>query len=203
LRHMRAYPMTLLFLAAYLFYNDGIQTVIVSASTYGEKELGFETSVLIATILLVQFVAFFGALLFGRIAHSLGSKKTILGGLGVWMVVVMIAYFLPEESLLPFLGMAVLIGIVLGGTQALSRSFFSQLVPKGREAEYFSLYEACERGTSWLGTLVFGVMHQWLDSYRPAIVALLVFFVVGAVLLSRVDARRGIADAGNAAPVMI
>jgi UMF1 family MFS transporter len=203
LRHMRAYPMTLLFLAAYLFYNDGIQTVIVSASTYGEKELGFETSVLIATILLVQFVAFLGALLFGRIAHSLGSKKTILGGLVVWMIVVMIAYVLPEESLLPFLGMAVLIGIVLGGTQALSRSFFSQLVPKGREAEYFSLYEACERGTSWLGTLVFGLMHQWLDSYRPAIVSLLVFFVVGMVLLSRVDARRGIADAGNAAPAMV
>ncbi|MEJ7773766.1 MAG: MFS transporter [Nocardioidaceae bacterium] len=203
LRHMRAYPMTLLFLGAYLFYNDGIQTVIVSASTYGEKELGFETSVLIATILLVQFVAFLGALLFGRIAHRLGSKKTILGGLVVWMIVVMIAYVLPEESLLPFLGMAVLIGIVLGGTQALSRSFFSQLVPKGREAEYFSLYEACERGTSWLGTLVFGLMHQWLDSYRPAIVALLVFFVVGMVLLSRVDARRGIADAGNAAPAMV
>ncbi len=203
LRHMRAYPMTLLFLVAYLFYNDGIQTVIVSASTYGEKELGFDTSVLIATILMVQFVAFFGALLFGRIAAQVGGKKTILGGLVIWMVVVTIGYFLPEESLLPFLGMAVLIGLVLGGTQALSRSFFSQLVPRGREAEYFSLYEACERGTSWLGTLVFGLMHQWFDSYRPAIFALIVFFVVGLALLWRVDARRGIAEAGNAAPLVI
>ena len=203
LRGMRAYPMTLLFLVAYLLYNDGIQTVIVTASTYGEKQLGFETSVLIATILLVQFVAFLGALLFGRIAHSLGSRKTILGGLCVWMVVVVVAYFLPRETLLPFLAMAVLIGLVLGGTQALSRSFFSQLIPRGREAEYFSLYQACERGTSWLGTLVFGLVHQWTDSYRPAIFALIGFFLVGLILLSRVDVRRGIADAGNSAPVVV
>ncbi len=203
LRDMRAYPMTLLFLVAYLFYNDGIQTVIVSASTYGEKELGFETSVLIATILLVQFVAFTGALLFGRIARTQGSKKTIIGGLTVWMAVVVIAYFLPDGRLLPFLAMAVLIGIVLGGTQALSRSLFSQLVPRGREAEYFSLYEATERGTSWLGTLVFGLVFQLTDSYRPAIVALIVFFAVGLGVLWRVDTRRGIAEAGNQAPAVV
>ncbi|MDQ4110005.1 MAG: MFS transporter, partial [Actinomycetota bacterium] len=88
LREARAYPMTLTFLLGYLFYNDGIQTVIASASVYGEKELGFTTSVLIATILLVQFVAFFGALVFGRIARTVGSRRTIMGGLLVWMGVV-------------------------------------------------------------------------------------------------------------------
>ena len=81
---------------------------------------------------------------------------------------------------MPFLVLAVAIGVVLGGTQALSRSFFSQLVPAGREAEYFSLYQACERGTSWLGTLVFGLVHQLTGSYRPAILALVVFFVARA-----------------------
>ena len=96
--------------------------------------------------------------------------------------------------------MGVAIGIVLGGTQALSRSAFSQLIPKGREAEYFSLYQAGERGTSWLGTLVFGLVHQLTGSYRPAIVALGLFFVVGLVLLSRVDMRRGITEAGNTQP---
>ncbi|HEY7045460.1 MAG TPA: MFS transporter, partial [Nocardioidaceae bacterium] len=85
----------------------------------------------------------------------------------------------------------------------LSRSLFSQFVPRGREAEYFSLYQAAERGTSWLGTLLFGLVHQWADSYRPAIVALMVFFVIGIVLLSRVDVRRGIADAGNRAPAVV
>ena len=102
-----------------------------------------------------------------------------------------------------FLLLGVLIGLVLGGTQALSRSFFSQLIPRGREAEYFSLYQAGERGTSWLGTLIFGLVHQWTDSYRPAIFALMIFFVVGIVLLSRVDVRRGIAEAGNQAPSVL
>ncbi len=203
LRHMRNYPVTLLFLFAYLFYNDGIQTVIVSASTYGEKQLGLATDVLIATILLVQFVAFFGALLFARVASLIGSKKAIAIGLVLWMVVVTISYFLPARNVVPFLAMAVLIGVVLGGTQALSRSFFSQLIPRGKEAEYFSLYEACERGTSWLGTLVFGLLHQLTDSYRPAILALLVFFSVGLLLLARVDVRRGVAEAGNAVPAMM
>ncbi|GCD89021.1 MFS transporter [Nocardioides sp. LS1] len=203
LKDMRNYPMTLTFLLAYLFYNDGIQTVIVSASTYGDKQLGFDTSVLIATILLVQFVAFFGALLFGRLAATRGSRQVILGGLVMWMVVVVVAYFMPEKNVVMFLALAVGIGLVLGGTQALSRSFFSQLIPRGREAEYFSLYQACERGTSWLGTLVFGVVHQLTHSYRPAIVALVVFFAVGMVLLARVDPRRGIEEAGNTAPQVV
>ena len=203
LRDMRNYPMTLTFLLAYLFYNDGIQTVIASASVYGDKQLGFSTSVLIATILLVQFVAFFGALLFGRLAASRGSRRVILGGLVMWMLVVTVGFFIPEKNLPLFLALAVGIGLVLGGTQALSRSFFSQLIPRGREAEYFSLYQACERGTSWLGTLVFGLVHQWTDSYRPAIFALVVFFVVGGLLLHRVDPRRGIAEAGNEVPHVV
>ncbi len=203
LKDMRKYPATLTFLLAYLFYNDGIQTVITSSSVYGEKELGFETTVLIATILLVQFVAFGGALLFGRLARTIGTHKVILGGLGVWMMVVVVAYFIPAKNVPFFLAMAVGIGLVLGGTQALSRSFFSQLIPKGREAEYFSLYQAGERGTSWLGTLVFGLVHQWTDSYRPAIFALILFFVVGMVLLARVDPKKGIAEAGNVVPEVV
>jgi UMF1 family MFS transporter len=203
LRDMRNYPMTLTFLLAYLFYNDGIQTVIASASVYGDKQLGFSTSALIATILLVQFVAFFGALLFGRLAATRGSRRVILGGLVVWMLVVSAGYFIPAGNLGLFLALAVAIGLVLGGTQALSRSFFSQLVPRGREAEYFSLYQACERGTSWLGTLVFGLVHQWTDSYRPAIFALILFFVVGGLLLRRVDTRRGIEEAGNEVPQVV
>ena len=203
LKDMRNYPATLTFLVAYLFYNDGIQTVITSSSTYGEKQLGFETTVLIATILLVQFVAFGGALLFGRLARTIGTHKVILGGLAVWMVVVVVAYFIPAKNVPLFLAMAVGIGLVLGGTQALSRSFFSQLIPKGREAEYFSLYQAGERGTSWLGTLVFGLVHQWTDSYRPAIFALIIFFVVGMILLARVDPRKGIEEAGNVVPQVV
>ena len=138
LKHLRSYPMTLLFLVAYLFFNDGIQTVISVSSTYGEKQLGFATQVLIATILLVQFVAFFGALAFGRFAQRYGAHRTITGGLVVWMLIVIAGFLLPAHQIVPFLVMGIAIGIVLGGTQALSRSAFSQLIPKGREAEYFS-----------------------------------------------------------------
>jgi MFS transporter, UMF1 family len=203
LREARAYPMTLLFLAAYLFFNDGVQTVIYASSIYSASQLGLGQSVLIATILLVQFVAFGGALLFGRLAARFGSRRTILAALWIWVGVVVAAFFLPARQVAPVLVLGVFIGLVLGGTQALSRSLYSQFVPKGREAEYFSLYQACERGTSWLGTLVFGLVHQLTDSYRPAIIALVFFFVVGFVLLWRVDPRRAVTDAGNQMPAVI
>ena len=203
LRHARTYPVTLLFLVAYLFFNDGIQTVVSVSSTFGEKQLGFATSVLIATILMVQLVAFFGALLFGRAAAVFGTRRTILGGLLIWMVIAVGGYFIPARQIAPFLVLGISIGVVLGGTQALSRSLYSQLIPRGREAEYFSLYQAAERGTSWFGTLVFGLVHQATGSYRPAIVALGAFFVIGFVLLLRVDVRRGITEAGNQQPRVV
>ncbi|MGN6612616.1 MAG: MFS transporter [Angustibacter sp.] len=202
-RHMRGYRNTMLFLLAYLFFNDGIQTVIVNASTYGSKELGLDETQLIATILLVQLVAFGGALLFGRLAASFGSHRVVLASLVVWMGVVVVAFFIPERAFGLFVALAVFIGIVLGGSQALSRSLFSQLIPRGREAEYFSLYQACERGTSWLGTLVFSLVYQFTHTYRWSIVALVIFFVVGGLILRRVDVRQGIEDAGNAQPAVV
>jgi UMF1 family MFS transporter len=203
LREMRRYPMTLTFLVAFLFYNDGIQTVIGVASTYGSKQLGFGQSVLIATILLIQFVAFGGALLFGRLATRFGSYRSILWGTYAWMVIVVLAMFLPAGNVALFLAAGVAIAVVLGGTQALSRSFFSLLIPRGREGEYFALYNACERGTSWFGTFLFGVVFQLSGSYRPAIVALIVFFVLGALFLHRLDPVRGIEEAGNTRPSVV
>jgi UMF1 family MFS transporter len=203
LKDLRNYPMALTFLVAYLFFNDGIQTVIYASSTYGEKQLGFGTSVLIATILMVQFVAFGGALLFGRLAARLGAKKVILGGLVAWMGIVTVALLLPEGRLVPFLAMGVAIGIVLGGTQALARSYFSLLIPRGREGEFFSFYHAMDRGTSWFGTLTFGLVYQLTDSYRPAIFALIAFFVLGGLLLLRVDTERGIREASNDLPAVL
>jgi UMF1 family MFS transporter len=203
LSELRYYPQTLLFLVAYLFFNDGIQTVISASSVYGAEELKFSSSQLIEIILLVQFVAFGGALLFGRLANHFGAWRVVLNSLALWTLVVTIAFFVPTGGFVIFIGLAVLIGIVLGGSQALSRSMYSQLIPRGREAEFFSLYQAMERGTSWFGTLVFGLVHQFTHSYRWAIVALIVFFVVGGLLLSRVRMREGIVAAGNEVPAVI
>jgi UMF1 family MFS transporter len=203
LKGLRQYPVALTFLVAYLFFNDGIQTVIASASIYGVEELEFSTGTVLATYLVVQFVAVFGALGFGRAAERFGAKSVILAGLVVWMLIVTAALFVPEKALVAFLALAVAIGIVLGGTQALARSYFSLLIPRGSEAEYFSFYHAMERGTSWFGTLVFGVVYQLTDSYRPAIFALIFFFVVGGALLLKVDTARGIREAGNDQPAVI
>lgn len=203
LRDLKLYRQTALFLAAYLFFNDGVQTVIASASIYGAEELQMSQSSLIGAIVVVQIVAFGGALLFGRRAATHGAIRAIRESLVVWVIAVAVGYFLPVGGVAPFFAIAAVFGTVLGGVQALSRSLFSQLVPRGREAEYFSLYQACERGTSWLGTLIFGLVHQLTNSYRPAILSLIAFFVIGGFLLSKVDVKAGIAAAGNEAPTVL
>lgn len=200
---LRTYPQTMRFLIAYLFYNDGIQTVIAAAALYGSLELKFSENQLFITILLVQFVAFFGALLFGRLARTRGSRQLILFALVLWTGVVCAAFFVPRGAFGPWMLLAVGIGIVMGGSQSLSRSLFSHLIPHGRESEFFSLYQAMERGTSWLGTFVFGLVYQLFHNYRLSIIALILFFAIGGLLLRTVDVRKGIKDVGNQAPAVI
>jgi UMF1 family MFS transporter len=195
IRSARRYPQTLLFLAAYLLYNDGIQTVIGLASTFGADELGLGESTLISAILMVQFVAFIGALALGRLAVRFGAKRVVLGSLVIWTVVVTYAYFMAAGDAGQFFILAAVIAVVLGGSQALSRSLFAQMIPPGQEAEYFSLYEVSERGTSWLGPLFFGLALQFTGSYRVAIISLMIFFIAGFLVLTRVDIRRAIAEA--------
>lgn len=203
LKELRSYPVALTFLLAYLFFNDGIQTVISQASVFVTEELGFSLSTALGIYLLVQFVAIGGAILFGRLAGFLGAKRVILMGLVIWMAIVTAGLVIPREQLIPVILLAIAIGLVLGGTQALARSYFSLLIPRGKEAAFFSFYHAMDRGTSWLGTLVFGVIYQLTDSYRPAIFALVVFFVVGGLLLTRVDTAKGMRDAGNEVPSVV
>ena len=197
LRNLPKYPQTLLFLIAYLLYNDGIQTVIALSSQFGSEELGVGASSLIVLILMVQFVAFGGALFFGYLAGKIGTKRAILASLVIWSLTVIYAYaFLQTET--QFFVMGAVIAIVLGGSQALSRSVFSTMIPKGQEAEYFSLYEISERGTSWIGPLVFGLALQMTGSYRIGILSVVIFFIAGLVLLPFVDFRRAAVEAGNA-----
>ncbi|NTW01967.1 MAG: MFS transporter, partial [Oscillochloris sp.] len=197
---MRRYPQTITFLVAYLLYNDGIQAVIALASVFGEKELHIPQTFLIITILMVQFVAFAGALMFGWLARKRGSKQAIGISLVIWVGVVVFGYFIPANNVPLFFVMGAIIAIVLGGSQAISRSVFSLMIPVGQEAEYFSLYEVSERGTSWLAPLLFGLALQFTESYRIAIVSLMVFFIAGLLILTRVDIRRAALEAGNKAP---
>ena len=200
LRELRGYPHTMLFLAAFLIYNDGVQTVIALASVYGVDELGLPDTVLVPTILMVQFLAFAGALLLGAAARRIGARATVLASLVIWTALLVAAYVIPARQVVPFVALAAGIGLVLGGSQALSRSLYSHLIPAGREAQYFALYEISDRGTSWLGPLLFGLAYQATASYRLAILSLVVFFVVGFVLLALVPLRRAITQVGNVPP---
>jgi len=203
LREARGVPLTLAFLGAYLVYADGISTVVQVSAQYGDQELRLPQETLIVTILIVQFVAFGGALLHGAIANRIGAKRTILGSLLVWIGVLGVAYFVEAGQQLQFYGLAVGIGLVLGGTNALSRSLFSQMVPPGREGAYFSLYEIGERSTSWLGPLLFAGIGQATGSFRLAILSLVIFFVIGFVLVALVPVRRAIRAAGNPEPAIV
>ncbi|MEC4575996.1 MFS transporter [Streptomyces virginiae] len=202
-KDMRRYPLTLSFLLAYLIYNDGVQTVISQASIYGSEELELEQSTLIGAVLLVQVLAVGGALGMGRLARIYGAKRTILGSLAAWAVTLAVGYFLPARTPVWFFVLAAMIGLVLGGSQALSRSLFSHLVPAGKEAEYFSAYEMSDRGLSWVGPLVFGLTYQVTGSYRDAIISLVAFFALGFLLLARVPVRRAVEAAGNPVPERI
>jgi MFS transporter, UMF1 family len=196
---------TLRYLIGYLFFNDGIQTVISMASVFLSQELFIakriptDQSFLLGIFLLVQFVAILGALIFERLAYLIGTKRAVLVSLIIWSGVVIYGYgFL--QSTRDAWAMAGVIGIVMGGSQALSRSLFSRMIPEGREASFFGLYEVSERGTSWLGPLIFGIVVAMTNSYRQALLSLIGLFVIGTIILYLTDTDRAIHEAGNLLP---
>ena len=202
LREIRHYPMTIRYLIAYLLYNDGIQTVIVVSALFGAQELGMESSTLIMVILMVQFMAFFGALLFGFIAGRIGAKRAIIGSLLIWSAISVWA-LLSLRSATEFWLLGACVALVMGGSQALSRSLFSQMIPASREAEFFGFYEISDKGTSWIGTMLFGVVTQLTGSMRTAIFSLIVLFISGLLILITVDVPRAIREAGNKVPAKV
>lgn len=195
---MRRYPRTLHFLIAFLAYNEGIQAVIALSGQYGSDYLKIPMADLTLAILMVQFVAFAGALLFNRLAQWITAKRAVLFSLVAWALL-MVGMYAVKTTRGYFIA-AACVALIMGGTQALSRSLFSLMIPAGREAEYFSLYEVSDKGTSWLAPLLFGLTLQFTASYQFAILSLIVFFIVGLLLLARVDVRRAAGEAGNTAP---
>jgi MFS transporter, UMF1 family len=200
IREIKNFPETLKYLVAYFLYNDGIQTVIAVSATFAAAPiirggLGVDTSTLTMVILMIQFVAFGGALFWGKLAKWVGAKQSIIISLVIWSGVVTYAYFglYGDSRVLQFWVLGAFIALVMGGSQAISRSLFAQMIPDGKEAEYYSFYEISERGTSWIGPLLFGLMNQVFGSLRPAILSLIFFFVVGLIILPFVDVDKAIA----------
>jgi UMF1 family MFS transporter len=200
MRELRGYPETLRYLVAFLLFNGGVGTVVYAAGSYATEELEIDLTTLTAAILMVQFVAFLGALALGRLAERSGAKTVVLWSLGLWTAVVIYGRFVPAGNVPVFFALAAAIGFVLGGTQALSRSLFSHLVPKRREAEFFGFYQISDRGTSVIGQLGFVAAYGVFGSYRQALLVLVVFFLSGGLLLAMTDFRKGIDAVGNEQP---
>lgn len=193
---LRRYRQAFLFLIAYLIYNDPIQAVIALASQFGAGELKLPMASLTLAILMVQFVAFPGALLFDRVAARVGSKRALAVSLVIWIAVLGAMYSVVRGEG-GFFAAAFVVALVMGGSQALSRSVFSQMIPRGKEGEFFSLYEVSDKGTSWLAPALFGAVVQWTGSYRASILALMALFAVGLAALARVDVERGAREAAG------
>jgi UMF1 family MFS transporter len=189
-RRLRHFPQLLLFLIAFLLYNDGVQTVISISAAFATETLGLAAGQVAIAFLMVQVVAFGGALAFGWLAGKIGPKNAILLSLVLWTGVSVFGYFLPAGSFLPFLGLAAAVGLVLGGTQALSRSLYGSMIPEAASAEFYGFYSVFSKFASIWGPLLFAFVNDVTGSSRNAILSLIVFFAAGFLLLSRVDIVR-------------
>ncbi|MDJ0923900.1 MAG: MFS transporter [Acidimicrobiia bacterium] len=185
-RKLRTFPQLLLFVLAFIVYNSGTGTVIAVSGPYAEDTLNLELETIALAFLVVQFIAFFGALMFGIIAGRTGPKRAVMITLVVWTGLAVMAFFLPEGSDVGFLLLAAIVGFVLGGVQALSRSLYGTMIPEEASAEFFGFFSVFSK-LSGIGPLVFGAISAMTGSGRAAILSVAAFFLVGLAMLSRVD----------------
>lgn len=194
LREIGRLPHTFLFLVAYWLYIDGVDTIVRMAVDYG-MSLGFPSNSLIVALLITQFVGFPAAIAFGRLGDRIGARAGILVALAVYMAVTAWGAFM--SAVWEFYLLAVVIGLVQGGVQSLSRSLYARLIPPGRSAEFFGFYNMLGKFAAVLGPALMGWVGVLSGSPRIGILSVLALFVVGAALLLRVDVARGMRDAGR------
>jgi len=187
-KQIRRYRELTIFLGAFWLYNDGIGTIIKLAAAYGD-EIGVDHNDMLGALILTQFVGFPCSIGFGALAQHLGAKRTILAGLAVYTVISVAGFFI--RSAWDFYALAITVGVVQGGTQALSRSLFATMVPKTRSAEFFGFFSTGEKVAGILGPAIFGVVGQLTGNSRWGIVSVTLLFIAGAFLLGRVDEAEG------------
>jgi UMF1 family MFS transporter len=187
-RELRKYRQALLFLLAFLIYNDGIQTMIRVASIYGES-IGLDSGAMITALLLTQFIGVPAAFAFGALASRIGAKRGVFLGLAVYTVITALGYFMTTS--MHFFLLAILVGLVQGGTQALSRSLFASMIPRQKSSEFFAFFSVFERYAGVLGPAVFAIVVSYSGTGRNAILAVLLFFIIGGALLIPVDVAAG------------
>ena len=187
-RSLRLYREALVMLVAFLIYNDGIGTIMRMATRYGD-EIGIGQETLIASIVLVQFVGIPFAFVFGMLAGRIGAKRSIALGLVGYTAICIFGYFMSTGT--HFLVLAIMVGVVQGGTQALSRSLFASLIPRDKSGEFFGFFGVAEKFAGIFGPAVFGLVNLVSGSSRNSILSVIAFFIVGGVLLAKVDVTEG------------
>ncbi len=193
LRNIRLYKTLSLFLLAFLFYNDGIQSVISQSSTFAMDILSFSPGELIVLILIIQIVALPGALLIGHLADRIGQKPTLVLCLAVWIALIIVAYHITSKTQFWVLGMV--LALVMGGTQSVSRAIMGLMTPPERSAEFFGFFNFSGKATSFLGTFLFGLIIARTGNPRLAILSLLVFFLLGWAIVACINIQKGRQDA--------
>jgi UMF1 family MFS transporter len=192
LKHISRYPELFKFIIAFWFFNDGISTIITMATAYG-KTIGIGTTQLITALVITQFVGIPFTLLFGKMAERLGSKRSLYISLFIYTLIVILGYFM--TSALHFYILAFMVGLVQGGSQAIARSIFSQMVPIGRSAEFFGFLNVSSRFSSIMGPFIFSLVSLLTGSARFGILSLILFFTVGILLLMKVNLEKGAKEA--------
>lgn len=196
-RSLGRLPTAATFLVAFWLYMDGVDTVIRMALDYG-LSIGLQSSDLISALLITQFVGFPAAILFGRLAGRWGAKSGILVSIVVYIGAVLGAWRMDRAA--HFYALAVVIGLVQGGIQALSRSLFSRLIPQDRPGEFFGFYNMMGKFAAVLGPVLMGLTSRITGDSRASLLAVLVLFVLGGLVLARVDEKRGAAEAAAFRP---
>jgi UMF1 family MFS transporter len=184
------------FLVAYLIYNDGIETVIIMASIFGAEVLGMETGEIIFFFLMIQGIAFLGSLVFGYLADAIGNKNTVMISLGIWSLIVIWAFRLGVlwEAKAEYWILGILAGIVMGGSQAASRSLQGIFTPPTNSAEFFGFFAVSGKFASVFGPLIYGILIALTGSVQSGILSVLFFFIVGMGILWTVDEKKGLEE---------
>jgi UMF1 family MFS transporter len=176
-----------MFLLGFFFTSMGVQTVMYVASLFGKQELNMELGKLIATVLIIQLIAIFGAWGFSKLSAKIGNIYSIILMLLVWIGITTAAYLVRTE--IQFYILAAVVGLVMGGIQSISRSTFAKLIPDGTQepASYFSFFDVCEKMATVLGTFVFGFINNYTENMRTSVLALIIFFIIALFFIARIE----------------